>query len=694
MTGSFRKFAFALAALSLSAPLALAQDLKETFQQAYDLLARDRKEESLRMFQKVLSMQPTPEQAYELWTSTDHEVWLELMRERGDFELIARRLMALVDAERHARKNDSEAIVALIGQLKTEDPIARRKAIATLGSEHGEYAVPHLLGWLGDTGNEENRITAIQTLQEMNTDVVLPLIEVLDSDDAFLRRNAVMVLAHIGDPRAAGALAWVAASDTDGAVRAAASDALGRMSSSGNACRDLTSLGEAYHLRSSAVLEAYQWSDVVWSWKDGRLVSSETPPALYPDEMAKKAFLRAIKADSGCTDAYSGLARAYAGQVAAVETLAATGTDVAAWQPAADAARVALGLVGPAALDAGLARSLGQNDVATAVVLVRTLAEVAPAPTSAMQSALRAGDGAISSEAAVALGHMSTWGKSRASSELVGALGAVAGREIVRLAFVIDADAARGQRVADALSASGMTINTATSGAIGLATLRRMPGIDAVVVAESLPDLTPHQVIDELRADGAFAKAPIFLVSASPEQAGEAFGETVTGVLADPGDVSAVVAALSESLGAGRERADALAGEAAQTLATLAGTGTDISGATDALAGSLGRTDNVAIGAAYALAAGGNAAHLGALSALIADGARSEGVREAAGHAIASILGRGAAGDEALVGALRQVVGSDAPLVVRTAAAQALGNLPLSAQDRASQLESLDRPQN
>ena len=85
MTGRFRKLSIALAALVLAAPAAFSQDLKETFDQGYELLSRDRKDEALRMFQKVLSMDPTSEQAYELWKSTDHEVWMEMLRERGDF---------------------------------------------------------------------------------------------------------------------------------------------------------------------------------------------------------------------------------------------------------------------------------------------------------------------------------------------------------------------------------------------------------------------------------------------------------------------------------------------------------------------------------------------------------------------------------------------------------------------------------
>ena len=679
MTGSYRKLGLALAALCLTAPAALAQDIEGTFKQAVDLLQRDRKDEALRMFQKVLAMEPSAEQAYALWTATDHDTWLEILRSKGDIELVGRRMMALVDAARRERRNDTDAIKALVKDLSTDNPVERRKAIRKLSADHGEYVVPHLLGWLGSTADEENRTTAIQALTEMSSDVVLPLCAALATDDAFLRRNIVYVLGRIGDTRAAGCVARCAG-DADASVADAAKAAMGALKSSGNACKDLCALGEAYHMRSGLVLADHMWSDVVWSWGDGALVATATPRSLYPDAMARACFTAAHIADATCADVLPGLARAEAGTIAAVNALAAAGVDTTEMQAMVEKAHVALGMTGAAGAEGGLAKSVAQGDSGTAAVLVRALAEMAPAPTTAMRAALASKDGAIRSEAAVALGQMATWGKGAASADVVAALGEVAGRQVVRLAYVIDADAARGQAVTGALSAAGLMVNASQSGVIGLASLRRMPGLDAVVVSDSLPDVAAQQVIDEIKAEPAFAKAPIFLVSSNPEAAAEAFGDTVAGVLANPADVSAVTAAMSE-MGSERDRADALAAEAAGLLATLAGTGTNIAPAADALAGALGRKDAVAMGAAYALCSAGNASHVAALAAVAADGARAEGVREAAARACSSIFARGGAAGEAAA-VLAGVAHSDAPISVRKAAAQAVGNL--SAADRAA----------
>lgn len=684
MTGSTRKLGLLLAAALLTGPMALAQDVESTFKQGLELLERGRKEEALRAFQKVLSMDPTNEQAYELWRSTDHKLWLEILTSQGDMELVGRRLMGLVEMARRERRNDEGAIRKLIGDLGVDDVVSRTAAIRQLAADHGEFAVPHLLGWLSDSSNDGRRITAVQALTQMNVDVVLPLIEVLDSSDAYLRQNVLMVLQRIGDPRSAGALARVAKSDEDGVCRNLAQEALNAMGAGADAAVAWTKLGDDYHMRRATVLSDYHWSDVVWNFADGRLTPTETPRGLYADAMAKKCYHRALAANPGHVPAHAGLARAHAGEVAAIDLMRRNGADVTAWEAAGANAAIAIGLGGAVAADAALAACVAENDSAAGVVLVRALAEMANAPTAAMARAMGSSDGAIQNEAVVALGNMTVWGKSRANAELIRALGAVAARNVLRTAFVIDADAARAKATADALRAAGMLVNGSESGVQGLAMLRRMAGVDLVVVADRLNDVTTHQVLDELDTEAHLAAAPVFVAASNPDEVADSFGDKVAGAF-NAADLSAVMAALENNLGAERERADALAQAAAGILAQLAGTGTDVSAVAGELASALNRGDGVSVPAAHALVAAGNAGHVAALSAVVGDAGRSDGVREAAAHALTAIFGRGvAAGDAAAI--LNAVVRSDSSVSVRKAAAQALGASTMSAAERVGQL--------
>jgi tetratricopeptide (TPR) repeat protein len=686
MTGMHRKLGLLLAAALLTAPVALAQDVKSTFDQGVELLARGRNEEALRAFQQVLAMEPTHEQALELWTSTDHKVWLEILKAQGDLELVGKRMMGLVEAARRARRNDDASIQKLLGDLQVEDPVSRHAALRQLAADHGEYAVPYLLGWLGDSGNEERRITAIQALTAMH-DAVLPLHEALDSSDDFLRQGILMVLERTKDPRSAGALAHTAKSDSSEVCRSLAQKALAAMGGNADPVAAYTKLGDDYHMRRGNVLADYHWSEVVWSFADGRLSSTPTPAALYADAMAKKCFRRALALDAGYVPAHAGLARAHAGEVAAVEAARRAGADVSAWEPVAGNAAVALGLGGAVAADAALAAALDAGDGGTAAVLVRALAEMSAAPTAAMVRAMSSADGAVQNEAVVALGNMSVWGKHRANPELINALGAIASREVLRIAYVIDGDEARANATVAALRGAGMLVNHSASGVQGLALLRRMAGVDVVVVAERLSDITAHQIIHELKTESHLASAPVFVSAANAEEVGNTFGDKVAGAF-NAADLSAVTAAMEANVGAERQRAESLAQQAADVLAKLGGTGTDLSAVAGQLVVALGRADGVAIPAAYALVTAGNAAHVTALSAVVADAGRSEGVRVAASHALTALFGRGvSAGDAAAI--LNAVVSSDSPLAVRKAAAQALGASAMSVGDRVAQLNSV-----
>ena len=75
---------------------------------------------------------------------------------------------------------------------------------------------------LGDANNDEKRVKYMHALTEMSTDVVLPLVAALATDDTYLRRNIALTLGHIGDPRAAAALTRTADVDSDAGVQEAA----------------------------------------------------------------------------------------------------------------------------------------------------------------------------------------------------------------------------------------------------------------------------------------------------------------------------------------------------------------------------------------------------------------------------------------------------------------------------------------
>ncbi|MEM7308068.1 MAG: HEAT repeat domain-containing protein [Planctomycetota bacterium] len=679
-----------LAALSGSL---FGQSLEGTFNEGVDLLKRGRNAEALAKFQQCLAMDPGNDAAYELFQQTEHDVWLDLLVEGGDYELVAKRLMGLASMGRAQRQNDPDAISALIQQLGGDDVVQRVAAVHSLSANHGEYAVPQLLYALGDPDNDDRRVIHMQALTEMGGDVVLPLLAGLDSSDPFLRRNIALVLGYIGDPRANGWMAALAASDEDGGVRDAASEALAKCGGTPNAVAQLLELGNAWHASDSSVLMPHQVSEVTWHWDGSKVASTAVPTFLYNEELAKSAFYAALRANAGSTESLAGIARASAAQHGELAARAGAGEDVGDWAERLAADDLAIQVAGANALDLALLWALETGDDVAASGLCRALASAATAPTQGLRAALASrSSGAVRGEAAVALGTIAAHTSTAADGSVVAALAEAAGREVLQIAGIIDGQDARRGNLAQVLSDQGLSVAAWGSGARGLASLRQVPGLDVLLVAESLPDLTFAQVVDEVRADPALAATPILILAADGEAAMELWGERATDAISGPADLTKVADALAGGLNRDREEANRLAASAAHTLHQLAGAGhTDLGNAPLHLASTVAsRPDEVTVPAMHALGLAGSRAHVGALLGVLGDDARSDAAREAAGMALSGIFGRDTGFDDAgALGTLNEIANSDAAFGVRRAAATALGRLNLPAEQRAGLVQAV-----
>lgn len=680
---------FALAALATPQ---IAEAQSSDFQEGVQLLQRGRREEALAAFQRVLAADLSNAEAYELWKSTEADIFTQMLVAGGQFQLIAKRVIGLAKRGRAERKNDEAAIKDLVQALRANGNVMeRRRIIRKLSADHGEYAVPYLIRALTESGDDDWRVTAMNALTDMSTDVVPPLIEALATDDPFLRRNVALVLGYVGDPRAAGILTALAGGDPDGGVVAAASGAATRCGSSGDALALLLKDGDDYHHRRDSVLRGSDYSDVVWNWGANGLVSTPIPRSIYSNEMSRRAYQRALRVRADSLEGLAGIARACIVTEAKLTALAEAGEDVAGLAEQAAQNSLAVSAAGTDALDLALQWSVATGDSATGVLLIRALADLATAPTQGLLAALASSDGAMRGEAAVALARVAFTGGQAAGAPVVAALGASAGREIVRIAAIIDSDAARAHSVGQALDGYGVHVNYSATGANGLTMLYRVPGLDVVLVGDRMPDLTIDQVISAIHQNPATAETPIFLVT-SNESLAESYGDRVTGVIPDAGDLSGLSSVFDTALTGDRAEANDLSRRASEALGLLAGAGhTDLGPALGDLAGTLAsRPDSVTIPAMIALGGAGNQAQIAPIVAVVTDAERSDEARIAAADALRGIFGRQSVTgvDFASLGA---VLASDASFEVQAATSRAIGRLQLSASDRAGLILSIQR---
>jgi HEAT repeat protein len=665
--------------LLLSGPTFGQSELKETFDRGVALLDEGDRAGALQAFQRALALDPSHEAAYELWKSTEHEVWLELLADQGEFQLIGQRLLDLAKVGREATRDDAAAVSALLDQVYGDDAIARRRAVLTLASQHGEYAVPQLLRALEDEVDGDRRVLAIHTLTEIGPRVVLPLIQAMRSDNAFLRRQVAYTLGYIGDQRAAPVLARHADGDEDQGVAAAAREALGRMGGSGDALAGYLGVGGQYRARDRAVLGAGMRSAVVWSW-DGGLTRAAVPAYLYADELAKGCYYDALAVDPSSAAALAGIAGACAAQAGSLEVQARLGGETSDHEDSVRAGLLAVAAAGPTALDAALAGALDAGDDMAAIGLCRALGAAAGSAGPALSRAL-AGQAPVSTEAALALGRIALRSRSAADGKVIEALAHAASREILRVAGIIDADAQRASVVKNELEGRGVLVRSWSSGASGLASMRRGAGFDLLVVADSLPDLTVQQVLGEIRDDYRTADTPLVMAAVDADLADELWGDKVAGVLTTS-DLSALDEALSGDLTGERALAQELARGAALTLAHLAKSGANLASVQPQLAGALSQDDEVSVPLMTALAHTGDVGSVGALTEVLASSDRSDEARVAAADALAAIFARSATAGGGATDALIAVATSGDSFDVRLAASRALGNLGLDAAAR------------
>lgn len=684
MTGMRRPLGlFALfTVLSLPASALPFSDAQDAFREGVTAMQSGDDAAALEKFTEALAEDLSNEAAYELWKSTEHEVWVDMLVKEGQFELIAKRFLSKAQLGRVEKQDDEATIRGLLRQIQGDDVMVRTSAVRELAANHGEFAVQYMLDTLADPNAEDRRVLFMHTLTEMGTDVVLPLVAALGSEDAFLRRNIALILGYVGDPRAAAALTWHAYNDADEGVQLAAAESAKRLGSSGDALSLFLQLGDDYHHVRGTVLRAEDFSNVVWSWADSGLAQRPVPRYLYNEELSKNAYYDALMTNPASLDARAGLARAYVAQHVEIELRAASGADVSGLEEQVGEAQIAVSAVGVDALERALSWAVSDGDSVTGVGIIRMLGQAANTPTPGLEAALASDDGAMRSEAAVALGHIAVRGHSVPNGSVIQGLAEAAGRDIMSLGVVIDADPARGAAIAEALAAKGMLVNRWDTGATGLALLKRVPGVDVIVLAGTLPDLTADQVLYEIETDERTAETPVILIDDS-----DAYSDRVEAIISGAGEVDTIMAAIEADQASDRARADALAARAARTLSALASSGrANLDGTVEALAGTLAqRTDNVTIPAMHVLGQVGGVGQLGDLQALLSDSDRTDEARIAAADAMAGIAGRlNLGGTEGIIASLGEVMSSDASLAVRVASARALGAMAITDDQRAA----------
>ncbi|TAH35819.1 MAG: HEAT repeat domain-containing protein [Planctomycetota bacterium] len=649
------------AAVGLSSAALAQDDVQQTFEAGMQAYRNGDFDTAIARFREVVAMQPDNTTALQLMHDSQDEL-LQLLtdRERGEFEAFAREIIAAAGSATREMVRDPAAAAADAEGVFSDTYNERARAIFALRAKYGPFAVPPLVARLVSS-NEQERANAIYALSRLGTEATIPLLAATESDQPEVRIGVLFALASLDDARAEARAADMAANDPDGTVRALAAKMAG-----GDAADLNYKQGWAYYVHDPAMgFTDVENHGVVWTINGARLEPRDVPPSLVPLELAKGCFERADAL--GNAQARTGLALVYGSEVAALQGLIGSGNEDLV--PVHDAQAMAAQSLGQAALDSALQEAIRRGDVPTAAALIQLLDGAGLTARDGLRVAVAGQVPSHRFGAALALAHAGD-----TSPAVVSALTDGLKLQALRVVVLADPNQQRRAALTDGLAQHGVVVLASPDGATGLIHMRRSANVDAIVVADPLPDMYARRFVIETRKDPRREGTPVLVLGS--EQTGEIDGAEVV----ESAGAEAVTAVFGQ-LNGERSAHAAMAQAAAEALAAMARYRPEaLFASLTSLTACLDREDTVAVPALEALGFAAGSGELDAIMAVVADTSRSAPVRAAAASAVAGVLARnrGAMVDAAVLSAAAQE--GDGGLARASARALALaGGPPASA---------------
>ena len=665
----------ALALLVLLSSSVTAQDTESLFESGVDAYRRGDNTAAIEQLKSALATNPGNDAAFALWQRAEQQVLLEMLIESGELGVLTERFLSLAKVGRHVVASDPGNAAEVVALYLEGDVTESRAALLDLQATYGAWAVPALVGPLGDRADPDNRVMAIQALIRLGDTAVPALMATTQSEDELTRNNAASVLGSIGDTRAAAALAWMAQTDASETARNTATAALGKLVSDLQAMHvntlDATALtldlSEGW-LRGDAELERpYASGSVAWTWSSGGLQGRTVPVGLASLDMAESALGGALAA--GADDGVRGhLAAVHAAQKA--EILAALNNpDLAEneliQEVAADLATIDinLALAGQHRANA-LALLLSSRQTAAAIVLMGSMGRSRP-EVQAMRRALGHADPGVATAAAVELGALGD-----ASATVVARLSTALSTVPDRLVMSIGNTGLSGH-------SAGWQLLAAQDVPGGMANAKAYPPKDVIVVQDGLQGVTLDTLVFGLKNDPRTQDVPLIIVTDNVGNVESLYGDQAAAVVGSASwdSVNGVAGEATEAMA----RAMATAQLAAAVLSSLPASRVQAAAQSTAEALDSGADDATKIALLNLAGGAGLTACLPAAEGVVLNGGNDD-LMIAALDACARLWSvTGPAGDRnALAGALQNALTSgNADLAY--SAAEALGQLGGSA---------------
>jgi CheY-like chemotaxis protein len=552
------------------------KEIRELFRRGVSEFNQGRYEAAYESFNEALAKRPSYKLALELRREAGFQFFVEALSQEGDVGFVLRKFLEIIEKRALIREPDEAKIKKLLEDIKSDDYRKKYMAIENLLSDVGQYCVPYCVETLGDRRNDQYRVDIIVLLWRMSRDAVLPIIDILNSSNPFMRQNAAIILGHIGDRRAIPALlARFQDPEEDVHVKDSSKESALKITRE----KDIGDLGQAkewyyglaqdyYYDNLNVIVTSYRdW--LYWFWTEDeqqphrKLAWRKVDRFEFNELLAEEACYEALALDDNYDDVWTLLLCVLFAELNEVESALEVmvqsedidGTVLDRFRQKRainEKCQTICYTRGKQQLYKALRRSLDDRNALVAVSCINTLKDIKadgtmlpqpplpvdpnapkprpgeeppppppPAVGASLIAALNYPDKRVRYAAAEALVFMNPvrtvprqpFYPFLDANKVVPTLIEAVGESAPRVILVIENDIQIANRTIDYIREIGYMPVLEKDGLNGLSRAKSFPTQDLIIIATDLPDMKAFEIIDALREDYRTKDVPIFVMA-------------------------------------------------------------------------------------------------------------------------------------------------------------------------------------
>ncbi|MBI5359969.1 MAG: HEAT repeat domain-containing protein [Planctomycetes bacterium] len=302
---------------------AFAQDsdeaeMKRLFRDGIEQYKNGNLEKAYELIEASLRKNPAPDLLRYLTEEIGPAIMLKGLAEEGDLKNTFVRILELSKGEARRLEESPEKVQQYVYQLDTPNMLTVQQVVNRLILT-GEPAVPFLIAEIGNEKNETLRTNCIIALSKIGADSTLPLVEALKSSNMMIRKNALIILATIKDPRSVPALKKLFEDPLEPEIisQMAAETLIQVTMKSPNdlpPAKELyLDLARRYYRSHQSLMKFFYIRNVFWKWSqsEDKLTSVEMPSFSLNEKLAEDACFMALKIDPQYEDVWPLLLNVY-----------------------------------------------------------------------------------------------------------------------------------------------------------------------------------------------------------------------------------------------------------------------------------------------------------------------------------------------------------------------------------------------